>query len=132
MIPMYVRPGSSEATRAKKVSPAVSAGGGNCLTSRRNRPHTCSLARRIVAVEPITFGSGPSSLSSQYVHGGLENPDHRAERTGDQVKFVLDDEIGRWQCVPMRTRPNSERVSLDQASRANLSTVPMSRDGGRV
>ena len=57
-------------------------------------------ARRTVAVEATIFGRIflPVALpTAQLVQGRLVQADHRSQRTGDQVQFVLDDQVGRQQ-----------------------------------
>jgi hypothetical protein len=44
---------------------------------------------------------------AERVEGGLVEADHRAERAGDQVELVLDDEVGREQNGAAAARPGS-------------------------
>ena len=55
-------------------------------------------ARRTVAVEATIFGPNLLAVdlaAAQLVEGRLVQPDHRAQRPGDQVQLVLDDQVGR-------------------------------------
>ena len=69
-------------------------GGGNWRTSRSNSAVVCASARRIVAVEAMTFGS-PALCGAQQVDRRLVQPGERAERPRDQMQLVLDDQLGR-------------------------------------
>ena len=79
---------------AKNESAALMPGGGNCRTPRSNSAAICSSARRMVAVEAMTFGLLPCRAAQQ-VDRGLVEPGERAERPGDQVQLVLDDQLRR-------------------------------------
>ena len=62
--------------------------------SRPNSELDWSLARRIVAVEAMTFAR-PSGLRGERVDRGLVQAGKRAERARDQMELVLDDQIRR-------------------------------------
>ena len=67
-------------------------------TRRLNSARIWFSARRTVAVEAMIFGPTglpPTSRVAQCVERRLVEPDHRAERTGDQVQLVLDDQVRR-------------------------------------
>ena len=59
---------------------------------------TCSAALRTVAVEATILGwtVRPSQFpAAKFVDGGLVKTDHRAQRTADEMEFVLDDQVRR-------------------------------------
>ena len=85
----------------------------------------------MVAVDATTFGG--RSTAGDAVDRGLVEADHRPEGTADEVQLVLDDEVG-WQEVEVRVghgppTPSSAPTSRFHGIIANLSTVPMTRDG---
>jgi hypothetical protein len=85
---------------AKKLSPSSIPRGGKSAISRSNSARICSRARRAVAVEQTIFGCAQHTVDlagREEVDRGLVEADHRAERAGDQVELVLDDELGREQ-----------------------------------
>ena len=93
-------------SRAKKLSSTSSPGGGKTRTCRRNSCAPGRAARRIVAVEAITFGRTVDAVElpgREPVDRGLVEADHRPERARDQVQLVLDDEVGRPQQHPRST-----------------------------
>ena len=80
------------------MSATSSTGGGKTSSSRPNRPRTCSRARFVVAVEATIFGpTGVAVRPSRckLVDRRLEQPDRGAQRAGDQVQLVLDDQVRR-------------------------------------
>ena len=106
----------------------VSPDGGNRSTVRAEHARTCSPARRMVAVEAMTFGRAPMS-SRRALEGRLVETDGGAERAGDEVQLVLDDRARAGSpSARRRTRPPCS----SHASRANLSTVPIRTVGGML
>ena len=70
---------------------------------RSNSARICFSARRTVAVEATIFGRialPPTSRVHSSSSADLVEPDHRAQRAGDQVQLVLDDQVGRLQRRP--------------------------------
>ena len=92
------------------MSATSSTCGGKISTCRPYRPRTCSWALRTVAVDATI--SGRTGLPSgglpgrQGLDGDLEQADRRAQRAGDQVQLVLDDQVRRPQPAD---RPHGRR-----------------------
>ena len=139
----------------KRIATVRPGGGKMSTVARLNSARIWLSARRTVAVEATIFGltSMPSSLPyAECFERRLVQPDHRAERTRDQVQLILDDQVRRQQpsagygCAlrrvarPVETGlgviavdPPEERAHLARptAAPANLSTVAMMKHGRR-
>ena len=126
-MPRYSRAAPARrAPSGRRTSRARSGPGGGktCVSGRPNSAWIWSCARRTVAVEATIFGrtARPSSSpQAERVDGRLVQPDHRAERAGDQVQLVLDDQVGRRQ----------RRGQRDSATRLGRRRRSRSRRGGR-
>ena len=104
-------------------------GGGNCRTPRSNSDAICASARRIVAVEAMTLGLLPWAAAQQ-VDRGLVEPRERAERPGNKMQLVLDDQFG-W-AIPGRSPLKRLMHESLQGMLANLSAVAMTSMGCRA
>ena len=124
---------------------------------RLNRAWICVSARRTVAVEAtilgrIVFFCRPARdvPAAECVEGRLVEPDHGAQRAGDQVQLVLDDQVGRQErggqrlpsrvgvagaveAVLRRSGPPGRRAPrlAGPGQAANLSTVAIRKHGRR-
>ena len=146
LLPGAIRPTYSRAplssrldSTAKKESLASIPGGGNWWTFLANSAFVWSSARRMVAVDATIFGRR-SGTGSRAVDGRFVQTGQRAERTGDQVEFVLDDQFrrrgsGEIQVEElMRLVPPGDRRELvggrDDQRRMNVVDVVVDDDTG--
>ena len=119
--------------RAKKLSVRSMPGGGKMLVrGRSNSAAIWSLARRTVAVEATIFG--PDALFADAARGELVDrrlveAGDRAERPGDQMQLVLDDEIGRIERPAVVERAALPRLGGAVEADAFVEPVDVAEEG---
>ena len=90
----------------------VEAGGRELRDAALEQAVDLLTARRMVAVEAITFGR-----SAQYVHSGLVQAGQGAEGAGDQMQLVLDDQLRRLDTVEVAVEQRGGLLSPRQRPR---------------